>query len=334
MKKIKFAVIGFGHIGKRHVEMINRNPHADVVAIIDINKDLKKLVDKIPFFQSIDEFLKSNIDIDVLNVATPNGFHVEHALQGLENNFNVVIEKPMALNSSDAKKIISKSNEVNKYVFTVMQNRYSPPSKWLKKIVDEKILGKIYMIQLNCYWNRDERYYVKESWHGDKKLDGGTLFTQFSHFIDLIYWLFGDIKNIKTNLRDFNHENLTDFEDSGIVYFELVDCEGIGSINFSTSVFEENLESTLTILAENGSVKVGGQYMNKVDYCNIKNYKMPKLEDTRPGNDYGSYKGSAQNHDYVIENVVNVMNKKAKIKTNAKEGYKVVEIIEKIYNSI
>ena len=190
------------------------------------------------------------------------------------------------------------------------------------------------MIQLNCYWNRDERYYVKESWHGDNLLDGGTLFTQFSHFIDLIYWLFGDIKNIKTNLRDFNHENLTHFEDSGIIYFELVDCSGIGSLNFSTSVFKENLESSLTIIAENGSIKVGGQYMNKVDYCNIKNYNMPKLEETRPGNDYGSYKGSAQNHDFVIENVVDVMNNKAKIKTNVYEGYKVVEIIEKIYNSI
>ena len=133
MRKIKFAVIGFGHIGKRHVEMIKRNPNADIVAIIDINKDLEKLVGKIPFFQTIDEFLESKIEVDVLNVATPNGFHVEHALQGLENNFNVVIEKPMALNSIDAEKIITKSNEVNKYVFTVMQNRYSPPSKWLKK---------------------------------------------------------------------------------------------------------------------------------------------------------------------------------------------------------
>jgi len=331
MKKVNFAVIGFGHIGKRHVEMIKRNPYSEIVAIVDVNENLKNYSAKIPFFKTLDDLFVSDLEIDVINIATPNGFHTEHALKALSNNLNVVIEKPMSLNTLDAKKIINKSIEVNKYVFTVMQNRYSPPSKWLKDIMINKILGDIYMVQLNCYWNRDERYYTKDSWHGDKKLDGGTLFTQFSHFIDLLYWLFGDIINIKTKLMDFNHNSLTDFEDSGTVSFEFVDG-GIGTINFSTSVYQENLESSLTIIGQNGSIKVGGQYMNKVEYCNIKNYDMPKLKETRPGNDYGSYKGSAQNHDFVINNVVNVLNNKEKIKTNSFEGMKVVEIIEKIYN--
>jgi predicted dehydrogenase len=211
-----------------------------------------------------------------------------------------------------------------------MQNRYSPPSLWIKDIIDRDVLGKIFMVQLNCYWNRDERYYKEGSWHGDAILDGGTLFTQFSHFIDILYWLFGEIKNIQARFNDFNHNSLTDFEDSGIVNFDFANG-GMGCINFSTSVWDRNLESSMTIIAENGSVKIGGQYMDKVEYCHVKNYTMPILAPTNPGNDYGDYKGSAQNHNFVIENVVEVLEGKNVISTNALEGLKVVDIIEQIY---
>jgi UDP-N-acetyl-2-amino-2-deoxyglucuronate dehydrogenase len=192
------------------------------------------------------------------------------------------------------------------------------------------VLGKIYMVQLNCYWNRDERYYTTGSWHGRRELDGGTLYTQFSHFIDIMYWLFGDITNIQARLMDFNHQHLTDFEDSGFVSFKFLDG-GMGALNFSTSVWQNNLESSMTIIAENGSVKVGGQYMEKVEYCNVRGYTMPELAPTNAGNDYGGYKGSAMNHNYVVENVVNVLRGRDTITTNAMEGLKVVDIIERIY---
>ena len=187
------------------------------------------------------------------------------------------------------------------------------------------------MVQVNCYWNRDERYYTKKNWHGTKDLDGGTLFTQFSHFIDILFWLFGDIENIKTNIKTFNHSNLTEFEDSGNVLFDFV-SGGSGAFNFSTSVWDSNLESSMTIIAENGTIKVGGQYMNKVEYCHVKNYTMPELALSNPPNDYGSYKGSAANHHFIFENVLEVLNNTKPITTNALEGLKVVEIIERIYN--
>ncbi len=335
MKKIKFAVIGCGHIGKRHAEMILRNPDAELVGLVDIRsrQDLNIENYDVPFFNSLDALLNSDLDIDVVNIATPNGYHAEMAIEVLNSGKNVVIEKPVALNKSDAELIINTSLKVNKLVFAVMQNRYSPPSVWIKDLIDTKVLGEIYMVQLNCYWNRDERYYKSDSWHGKKELDGGTLFTQYSHFIDILYWLFGDIKNIQSKIRDFNHTNLTEFEDSGIVNFEFING-GIGCINFSTSVWDQNLESSMTIIAENGSVKIGGQYMDKVEVCHIKGYEMPQLKPTNPGNDYGSYKGSAQNHNYVISNVVDVLNGESSITTNALEGLKVVEIIERIYKSI
>jgi UDP-N-acetyl-2-amino-2-deoxyglucuronate dehydrogenase len=334
MSKIKFAVLGCGHIGKRHAEMILRNDDSELVALIDIKENLKENLSQfnVPFFNSIELFLKSEITVDVINIATPNGIHAENALKCLENDINVVIEKPIALNKKEAEMVLFKSLQKNKHVFAVMQNRYSPPSIWIKELVESGKLGNIYMVQLNCYWNRDDRYYIKDSWHGSKTLDGGTLFTQFSHFIDIMYWLFGDVENINAKFNNFNHSTLTEFEDSGLVTFDFING-GMGVLNYSTSIWDRNLESSMTIIAEYGSVKIGGQYMNEVEYCHIKNYEMPILAPTNPGNDYGAYKGSAQNHGYVIENVVNVLKNKSTITTNALEGLKVVEIIEKIYSN-
>ncbi len=331
---IRFAVVGCGHIGKRHAEMISRQEGAELVALCDVKPvgDLGIEAFDVPLFASIEELLSASIDIDVVNIATPNGFHFEQAMKVLDSAKHVVVEKPMALNKHDAEAIIDKALKKNKQVFCVMQNRYSPPSVWIKDMVESGRLGDIYTVQLNCYWNRDERYYKKGGWHGDKELDGGTLFTQFSHFIDIMYWLFGDVENIQARFNDFNHQNLTDFEDSGIVSFDFV-RGGCGVLNYSTSVYGKNMESSLTIVAEHGSVKIGGQYMNEVEYCHVKDYEMPELAPTNPGNDYGAYKGSAQNHNFMIENVVNVLTNGDSITTNVLEGLKVVDIIERMYKS-
>ncbi len=329
---IRFAVVGMGHIGKRHAEMIRRDPGAQLVAVADIRSAQECGIANIdePVYRSLDEMLASEKEIDVLNICTPNGLHASMALQALENNLHVVVEKPMALTNHDAEAIIHSSFQKEKHVFCVMQNRFSPPSVWLKELIEQNVLGKIYQVQINCYWNRDHRYYTHQNWHGDAQLDGGTLFTQFSHFIDIMYWLFGDIKNISGRFNDFNHQTLTDFEDSGIVSFDFVKG-GTGCLNYSTALFGENLESSMIIIAEKGTVKVAGQYMNEVAYCNIDNYTMPELAQGAPPNDYGAYKGSAQNHHFVIRNVVEKLNKQSSISTNALEGMKVVDIIERIY---
>jgi UDP-N-acetyl-2-amino-2-deoxyglucuronate dehydrogenase len=329
--KINFAIIGLGHIGKRHAEMILQNSHAQLIAVCDIlNKQQTAFSHPTPYYNSLNQMLLSHPDIEVVNICTPNGLHATHAIQALEAQKHVVIEKPMALNKADAESIIFKSLQVSKQVFTVMQNRYSPPSAWLKQLITDNILGQIFMVQLNCYWNRDDRYYKPGNWHGTSHLDGGTLFTQFSHFIDTLYWLFGDITDIKASFNDFCHSHSTDFEDSGIIQFRLQNG-AMGSINYSTAVWDRNLESSITIIGQNGSVKVAGQYMNEVEYCHIKNYTMPILDPVNAPNDYGTYKGSAANHHYVIDNVVNTLHGKTAISTNALEGMKVVEIIERIY---
>ena len=333
-QKIRFAVVGCGHIGKRHAEMVKREEGAELVALCDIRPQEELGIENypVPFYSNLTDLLQAGLDLDVINICVPNGLHAQLAIQALETGHHVVIEKPMALTLADAEKVVYTSLKYRKQVFCVMQNRYSPPSVWIKEMVESGRLGKIYMVQLNCYWNRDDRYYKPGGWHGDAQLDGGTLFTQFSHFIDIMYWLFGDICNIQARFADFNHQHSTAFEDSGFVNFSFVNG-GMGCLNYSTAVWDKNMESSMLIIAENGSVKIGGQYMNEVEYCHIKDYDMPELAPTNPGNDYGPYKGSAQNHNFVISNVVNVLSGKPgeMITTNVLEGMKVVDIIQRIY---
>lgn len=331
--KIKFAIAGLGHIGKRHAAMISQNSETTWVAGCDVKskEDLKIENNGIAYFNTLEELLNSDTDFDVLSIATPNGFHEEQALMGLKAGKHVLIEKPMALTKAGCERIIYEALHHHRQVFCIMQNRYSPTSVWLKDILVNGILGKVFMVQINCYWNRDERYYTPGNWHGTKKWDGGTIFTQFSHFIDIMFWLFGDIKNISGRFASFNHQGLTEFEDSGFVQFDFVNG-GMGNFSYSTSCWDKNLESSITVIAENGMVKVGGQYMNEVEYCHIKDYILPELPPSNPPNDYGAYKGSAANHHYIFENVVDVLKGRSPITTNALEGLKVVEIIERIYN--
>ncbi|MBK9801076.1 MAG: Gfo/Idh/MocA family oxidoreductase [Bacteroidetes bacterium] len=331
-KKIKFAIIGQGHIGKRHAEMVRRNSEAQLIAVCDTapkeNLGLTNL--EVPFYSSIEDLLAAGHEIDVVSVCTPNGLHAKHSLLALENKMHVVCEKPMALHKADCEALIYKALQMHKNLFCVMQNRYSPPSVWIKDVIENKIIGDIFLVQLNCYWNRDDRYYKPGNWKGNNELDGGTLFTQFSHFIDIMYWLFGDIKDIQAKFNDFTHKHSTEFEDSGLVNFNFVNG-GMGCINYSTAIWDTNLESSMTIIGKNGSVKIGGQYMNEVEYCHIKDYTMPELPPASPANDYGTYKGSAANHHFIIENVVDTLKGRTTITTNALEGLKVVDIIERIY---
>ena len=331
-KKIKFAVVGCGHIGKRHAEMILGNPEAELVALCDVRPKSELGIEKyeVDFFQSIEELLDKELAIDVINICTPNGLHSDQASMALDKGIHVVVEKPIGLSKAKCEKVIHKALSNHKHVFAVMQNRYSPPSVWIKEIIENKVLGDIFMVQLNCYWNRDSRYYKAGGWKGTQALDGGTLYTQFSHFIDIMYWLFGDIENIQGKFNDFTHKDSTEFEDSGFVSFDFVDG-GMGSLNYSTAIATQNLESSLTVIGEKGSVKIGGQYMNEVEICNIEGYEMPQLKEANPPNDYGPYKGSAANHHYVIENVIDTLKERTTATTNALEGLKIVDIIERIY---
>ena len=331
---VRFAICGVGHIGRRHAALVARHENAELAALIEVRAELRAGLAAefpgVPLFSSLDDYLQTGPTADVLTVATPNGLHAPQAIAGLRHGLHVVIEKPIALTTAAAEAIVDTAQQTGQLVFGVMQNRYSPPAAWLKQLVDSGQLGQVFLVQLNCFWNRDARYYQPGGWKGTQALDGGTLFTQFSHFVDLLYWVFGDITNLSARFRDFTHEGLTDFEDSGLVTFDLL-RGGSGTLSYSTAVWDRNLESSLTVVAERGSLRIAGQYMDQVEYCHVHNYQLPPLPPTNPANHYGAFQGSAANHVQVIDNVIATLQHRETATTNAIEGLKVVEMIERIY---
>ena len=331
LKQTNFAIIGCGRISNRHAEHICNN--GKLVAVCDII--LSKATEfaekyNAKAFTSVDEMLR-NKDIDIVSVCSPNGLHAEHTIASLKAGFHVLCEKPMALSVHDCGEMIKEAEKANRRLFIVKQNRFNPPVAAVKKIIDEGKLGKIYSVQLNCFWNRNNDYY-QSSWKGTKKLDGGTLFTQFSHFIDLLYWIVGDVKNVHAFTGNFHHKGIIEFEDTGAVTINFFNG-AIGTINYSVNSFDHNMEGSLSIFGEKGTVKIGGQYLNELEYQCIENYEIKDLPAGNPPNNYGKYFGSMSNHDKVYQNIIEVLNNGAVIATNGFEGLKTVEIIDKIYSS-
>lgn len=331
--RVRFVVVGFGHIGKRHADMVSRNEECELVAVVDTDAAIAAQVAAIynvPFFTSWHDFKSSGIQADVANIATPNGLHAANAIEAIESGCHVVIEKPLALTTADCDAVLECVKKNGRQVFCVMQNRYSPPMQWLKELLSDAVLGRVYIVDVHCYWNRDSRYYTGDTWKGTDNLDGGTLFTQFSHYVDLVYWLFGDLQNISARFNNFNHNGVIGFEDSATVIFDTA-AGANGTISYTTSVWDKNMESTLVVIGEKGTVKIGGQYMDKVEYCHIKDYNM---EDGLTGEamQLSGYSDAKANHYYVIQNVVDVLKSRSAITTTAEEGAKVVDIIERIYS--
>jgi len=161
-------------------------------------------------------------------------------------------------------------------------------------------------------------------------MDGGTLYTQFSHFIDLLYWMFGDVKQVKAFKKNFAHKNIIEFEDTGVVILEFANGM-IGAINYTVNSFQKNMEGSLTVFGEKGTVKIGGQYLNKLEYQLINDYVIADLPEGNKPNDYGYYQGSMSNHDKVYQNLVDVIQNNAAMAASSYEGLKTVQIIEKIY---
>jgi len=332
MREIKFAIIGCGRIAQRHAEHISNNGILKAVCDIDFAKALELGVKySATSYNSIDALLANEKDLDVVSICSPNGLHAEHSIKSLDAGFHVLCEKPMAINVHDCGEMIKAAERNNKRLFAIKQNRFNPPVAAVKAAIDEGKLGKIYSIQLSCFWNRNEDYY-KNSWKGTKYLDGGTLYTQFSHFIDLLYWIVGDVKRAHTITGNFAHQNIIEFEDTGVVALEFSNGT-IGTINYTVNSFGKNMEGSLTIFGEKGTVKIGGQYLNELEYQNIQDFEFKDLPIGNTANNYGQYQGSMSNHDKIYENVVDVLHNGGSISTNSFEGLKTVEIIDKIYLS-
>jgi len=329
--KVKFAIIGCGRIAQRHAKHINN--FGKLVAVCDSVKEkadiLAEEYDAAAYY-SVEKFLADKPNADVVSICSPNGLHADHAILALNAGYHVLCEKPMAISVFDCGRMINAAEKNNRRLFAIKQNRFNPPVAAVKELIEGDKLGKILSVQLTCFWNRNEDYYTN-SWKGSADLDGGTLFTQFSHFIDLLYWMIGDVKDVEAYFDNYVHQGIIDFEDTGVVILKFYNG-AIGTINYTVNSYAKNMEGSLSIFAEKGTIKIGGQYLNELEYQSIEGIKIEGLPEGNKANNYGNYQGSMSNHGEVYKNLVDVLTKGVAISTSAFEGLKTVEIIDKIYS--
>lgn len=330
---VGFAIVGCGRIGQRHATHAPK--FGRLTAVCDIVEDRARAVASetgAERFSDYGDMLKAmSSKTDVIAICTPNGLHAEHAIKAFQAGFHVLCEKPMALSVHDCGEMIKAGEKANRRLFVVKQNRYNPPVEHLKHLLDSGRLGRVYSVHLNCYWNRNDAYYA-DTWKGTKALDGGTLYTQFSHFIDLLYWLVGDVQDVASFTDNFAHRHSVEFEDSGVAILRFFNG-AIGSVNFTINSFGKNMEGSLTLFCEKGTIKIGGQYLNEIEYENVEGMDRTQLREGRPPNEYGQYQGSMSNHEDVYANVERVLTADGAIGTIGFEGLKTVEIIDKIYRA-
>jgi UDP-N-acetyl-2-amino-2-deoxyglucuronate dehydrogenase len=330
---IQFALIGCGRIAPRHAEQMVK--YGKLIAVCDVaieKADALAEQYNAKAYYTINELLAAEKNLSIVSICTPNGLHAEHAIKALQAGKHVLCEKPLSISSSSAKEMMAVSEKSNRKLFVVKSTRYNPYLQSLKKVLSENRQGAIYSFQLNCFWNRPPAYYTN-AWRGTKELDGGTLFTQFSHYIDALLWLLGDVKTVTGVMKNAAHKKSIEFEDTGVAALQM-ESGIIGGLNWSVNTFNKNMEVSLTLIAEKGTVKISGEYMNILEYEATEGFSLQQTGTANAANDYGFYKGSMSNHDNVYENMMLALKDDLHPFTYAYDGLKTVEAIEKIYNSV
>lgn len=332
MSSVKFAVVGCGNVGSRHLAVIQAQQGAEVAGFCDVDPEkLQKhaaLYDGVAGYDSLDVLLR-RCDAQVIDVCTPHYLHAEHTLQAIRSGRHVLVEKPMALRASDCDQMIAAAAEAGTLLMVVKQNRYNVPVALTKEAIDRGRLGRILMAQCNVIWNRWDGYYSQSPWLGRKALEGGALFTQVSHFIDLLVWLVGEIVDAGGRIETKSHR--IEIEDCGTAWLRF--AEGaMGSLLWTTCAYHRNLEGSITLIGERGVVKIGGQYLNRIEHWEVEGFPLPSgIEWVDRPNAYGNYQGSSSNHDKVIRDVVRRVNHEDFRIVSGEEARKTVQAIELVY---
>jgi UDP-N-acetyl-2-amino-2-deoxyglucuronate dehydrogenase len=326
-----FAIIGCGRISRKHaINIQNKGRLLAVCDIIPHKADQLAAEFHCRAYYSIEDLLQGEKDVEVISVCTPNGYHAEHSIKSLQAGKHVLCEKPLCLTTAAAWQIIETEKFCRRKLFVVKSNRYNPITRELKKAIENKSLGKIYSFHLSCIWNRPDDYY--KDWHGKLFPDGGTLYTQFSHYIDAIIWLFGDLTEARGFKRNAAHENAIEFEDTGTAALSMKNG-AIGTLHWTVNSFQKNHEISLTIVAEKATIRTGGPYMNEVQYLQAADDVVFEPAMNKP-NEYDGYSGSMSNHEEVYAHLIQALQKPATGFANAYDGLKTVEAIEKIYKAV
>ena len=329
MRKLDFVLVGCGRAGAMHLPHILK--YGQLKAVIDTDEATGREWAKknnCHYFIDLEDFIKEGFRADIVVICSPNYHHYYPSCFALRHKMNVLIEKPMVLRLAHADRLIKQAEKSNMQIFTVMQNRFNPAVVAVKKALDKGSFGNLYSIQINCFWNRNAQYY-SDDWHGSKLKDGGILFTQFSHFIDLLIWFFGMPDLVKSMANKVAHGKEMEIDDQGAVIMQWKNGV-IGTLQYSVNAFEQNREGSITIMGEYGMVKIGGAYLNRIDYQFMRGTSLVVKQKNNAANDYGNYKGSMSNHSEVYKSMVNNLLQGKPYYTSPKEAKQTIGLIKKI----
>jgi UDP-N-acetyl-2-amino-2-deoxyglucuronate dehydrogenase len=319
---MRLGLIGCGHISEKHFEAITMIPRIELKAVCDIKEDrmAKYKVDK---YQDYKKLLKRK-DIDLISICTPSGLHVQMGMDVANAGKDALIEKPLGINLKEVDNLIEYFKEKKRKLYAVLQVRFNPPLIALKNAIGK--MGKIYNAAMVVRWQRPQKYFDQDEWRGTKKMDGGTLLNQGIHYVDILQWLLGPVESVFAKKDRIAHK----IEIEDIVVAILRFKSGTyATLEFTICTYPRNLEASISVLGEKGTVKIGGQAADKIEVWEVKDLPRPILTEGITPNVYaeGLYQGSCPNHQKVYQSIIN------KTATDGKEARKSLEIIEAIYKS-
>lgn len=332
---LRFALLGCGRIAKRHADLLSSGAikNAKLVAVCDTSKeraDTFSMQYEVPAFYDLHTMLSSKKDIDVVSILTPSGLHAGHVIAIAPYKKHIVVEKPLALRLEDADAMIKACDENGVRLFVIKQNRYNLPVIKLKEAIDRGRFGEMVMGTVRVRWCRDQAYYDQDRWRGTWAMDGGVFTNQASHHIDLLEWLMGDVESVfaKSATRLVNIET----EDTGVAVLKFKNG-AMGVIEATTATRPKDIEGSISILGEKGSVEIGGFAVNEIKHwC----FSSPLPEDsetmekfsTNPPDVYGF------GHKSYYEHVIECIEEGKKALVDGLEGRRSLELIMAIYESI
>jgi len=329
-RKIRMAIVGCGRISKNHFSSIEK--HADdleLAAICDIDPDVLKMHQEmyaVPTYTRLDDMLKRE-KLDLVALCTPSGLHSEQTIMAARYGVSVVTEKPMATRWHDGVRMVKACDEAGVRLFVVKQNRLNSTLQLLKRAIDEKRFGKIHLVHINVFWTRPQAYYDQAKWRGTWEFDGGALMNQASHYVDLLDWLIGPVEKVQamvSTTRDI------EVEDTGVLNVKWRNG-ALGSMSVTMLTYPKNLEGSITILGEKGSVRVGGVAVNEIQ---LWQFEEPKDYDAQIHEvNYQTTSVYGFGHSLYYKNVVDVMRGKVEPETDGREGLKSLEILIASYLS-
>jgi UDP-N-acetyl-2-amino-2-deoxyglucuronate dehydrogenase len=330
-RKIRFALVGCGRIAQNHFAAIKQHSdRAEVVGVCDIDPnalaEAVKTTGAKPF-KTLSEML-AGCDADVFILTTPSGLHPDQAVEVARAGKSVVTEKPMATRWEDGKRMVKACDEAGVRLFVVKQNRRNATLQMLKKAIQKKRFGKIYMVNLNVFWTRPQSYYDQGGWRGRWEYDGGAFMNQASHYVDLVDWLIGPLESLQAYTATLGRD--IEAEDTGVISLKWR-SGALGSMNVTMLTYPKNLEGSITILGEKGTVRIGGMAVNQVQHW--------EFEDTDPDDvkvKEASYETTSVygfGHPLYYDNVIKVMRGETEPETDGREGLKSLEVIIATYLS-